>query len=211
MALQTYVKVSGISNLSDARYCAGMGVEVLGYSFDPTDAHHVLPEQYMGISAWVSGVQNAAEFNNCTPEQIEEQLALYGSVDLVQITDYRHLPLLKKLEIPLALKLNVSAYRNLDHLGDILREAQQDVAYFLIENETEEKEEEWLNVVLELADQYPVLLGFGVTPQNVLSLIENSSLKGIALQGGEETKPGFKTYDELADILEVLEIDDLES
>ena len=32
--LKTLIKVSNINNLSDARYCAGMGVEMLGFSMD---------------------------------------------------------------------------------------------------------------------------------------------------------------------------------
>ena len=32
MSLQTFVKVGEITNLSDARYCAGMGVDLLGFN-----------------------------------------------------------------------------------------------------------------------------------------------------------------------------------
>ena len=32
--LKTIVKVSEVNNLSDARYCAGMGVEYIGFSMD---------------------------------------------------------------------------------------------------------------------------------------------------------------------------------
>ena len=32
MPLKTIVKVGSITNLSDARYCAGMGVEMLGFN-----------------------------------------------------------------------------------------------------------------------------------------------------------------------------------
>ena len=34
MGLKTLVKVSEVNNLSDARYCAGMGVEMIGFSLD---------------------------------------------------------------------------------------------------------------------------------------------------------------------------------
>ena len=35
-----------------------------------------------------------------------------------------------------------------------------------------------------------------------------SKVKGISLKGGEEIRPGYKDFDELADILEALEIED---
>lgn len=210
MALRTFVKVSGVSNLSDARYCAGMGVDILGFSFDPSDQHHVIPDQYVAITEWISGVQYAAEFNACTPEEIAEQLAQYSHVDLLQVTDHRQLALLRHLQLHLILKLDVGHYNDLASLAKVMQEAQHDTQYFLLENESQYDRMDWLNDVLHLADQYPILLGFSVNADNVLSLIENSNIKGIALKGDKETKPGYKTYDELADILEVIEVDDLE-
>jgi phosphoribosylanthranilate isomerase len=38
-------------------------------------------------------------------------------------------------------------------------------------------------------------------------VLRRDDVKGIALQGGQEIRPGLKTYDELADILEMLEED----
>lgn len=209
MALKTFVKVSGVSNLSDARYCAGMGVDVLGFSFDPSEQHHVSPDQYIAITEWISGVQNTAEFTSCTPQEIEAQLAQYGNVDLLQVRDHRQLPLLKSLQLPLILKIDISAHHELASVAEVMRKAQQDVRYFLLEHESEEDKPGWLDDMLRLADQYPVLLGFGITAENVPTLIENSNIQGIALKGGEEIKPGYKSYDELADILEVIEVDDL--
>jgi phosphoribosylanthranilate isomerase len=37
------------------------------------------------------------------------------------------------------------------------------------------------------------------------SLLSNIHIKGIALQGGVEERPGLKTYDQLSNILEALE------
>lgn len=209
MSLKTFVKISGVSNLSDARYCAGMGVDVLGFSFDSSEQHQVLPDQYIAITEWISGVQNAAEFTSCTPQEIEEQLAQYGNVDLLQITDHRQLPLLKSLQLPVILKLDINTHHDLSSVAEVMREAQKDVQYFLLEYESEKDTTGWLDDILRLADQYPVLLGFGITAENVLTLIENSNIRGIALKGGEEIKPGYKSYDELADILEAIEVDDL--
>jgi len=42
---------------------------------------------------------------------------------------------------------------------------------------------------------------------NVESLFEELPLAGIALKGGDEIRAGYKDYDELADILELLEED----
>ena len=60
---------------------------------------------------------------------------------------------------------------------------------------------------MELSNEYPVILGFGINEQNAHSIAKELGLAGISLAGSSEIRPGFKDYDELADILEVLEVD----
>ncbi len=210
MALKTFVKVSGVSNLSDARYSAGMGVNILGFSFDPTDHYFVPADQYIAITGWLSGVDYAAEFTACTPKEIEQQLTEHGTVDLLQITDYHLLPWLQKLQLPIILKIDLGEIADIATLADILRDARPHVRYFLLEHEHGQDTGDWLDNMLRLADEYAILLGFGIDTDNIEAIAEQSSLKGIALKGSEEIKPGYKSYDELADILEALEVDDVD-
>ena len=62
MALKTFVKISAINNLSDARYCAGMGVDMLGFALEPTNPDSISPEKYTEIIGWLSGVKFVGEF-----------------------------------------------------------------------------------------------------------------------------------------------------
>ena len=84
MALQTFVKISNISNLSDARYCAGMMVDVLGFNIDPSSASAVSPEDFAEIAEWVAGVEFAGEFHEATMHQIKDAIKKY-EVDYVEI------------------------------------------------------------------------------------------------------------------------------
>ena len=59
--------------------------------------------------------------------------------------------------------------------------------------------------IQHLAQQTPVLLGFGFGADTIDAVLEKTQVKGISLQGSDEIKPGLKDFDELADILEVLE------
>ncbi len=208
MALKTFVKISGINNLSDARYCAGMGADILGFSFDPSDPHHLPPEQYTAITGWISGVQYAAEFNLATPLQIEQQLTQYEPADLLQVTAPAQVSALERFSLPVILKLKLNHYQDAASVVDVMQETLPFVQYFLLEK-GEEGKTNWLDEALRLASRYPVLLGFGITPDNVLPLTEGTSIKGIALQGSQEIRPGYKSFDDLADILERLEVDDL--
>jgi phosphoribosylanthranilate isomerase len=65
-----------------------------------------------------------------------------------------------------------------------------------------------LEIVKIIASRCEVLLGFGFTAESVEKVLEYTKVKGITMKGGNEIKPGIKDYDELADILERLELDD---
>jgi phosphoribosylanthranilate isomerase len=209
MALKTFVKISGINNLSDARYCAGMIVDILGFSFEPEYPNFMSPDKYTAITEWVSGVSFAAEFDESDPEQIKEILSQYPKVDFLQITKAEDLPALRLLQLPIILKIDLSTTKGAS-LTDILQQSAQDVAFYLIENSSEETQAAVLDEVLHLTTEYPILLGFGLSQDNVLEIIEKYPIKGIALKGGDEIKPGYKDFDELAEILETIEVDDLE-
>lgn len=209
MALKTFVKISGINNLSDARYCAGMIVDILGFSFEPEDPNFMEPDKYTAITEWVSGVAFAAEFDESDPARIQEILVQYPKVDFLQITNPAYLPSLGSLQIPVIMKIDVGITPG-NMLTDILQQTAPDVTFYLLENSREVNNASLLDEVLHLATEYPILLGFGLSQENVLEILERYPVKGIALKGGDEIKPGYKDFDDLADILETIEVDDLE-
>ena len=61
MALKTTVKVSKVNNLSDARYCAGMGVNQLGFNIEPDHENYTDPKSFKELADWVSGVEFVGE------------------------------------------------------------------------------------------------------------------------------------------------------
>ncbi len=208
MALNTFVKVSEISNLSDARYCAGMGVHVLGFNLEKEHPHFIDPEKYAAITGWLAGVKFAAEFDTYDVRQIEQVLTDYARIDYLQIRQPQHVALLKPLRKPIIMALDASRYEHdIVALADIMRGCRDQVSYFLVENNSSNRRPDLLNDLLHLSKQYPVLLGFGLNPDFVGSLIEQHGLAGIALRGGEEIKAGYKNFDELADILEAIEVE----
>lgn len=207
MALKTTVKVSDITNLSDARYCAGMGVEILGFCFEDKQDKFVAPDLFTALSEWLSGVKYSADFTDYSAQQIEKTLKMYKPVELLQTASSEQATLLNKLELPIILQLEASNFGSLGALADEMKRSQHNIAYFNLEN-SEDVNYLTLEDALYLAEQYPVLLGFGVTPTNVLSLVDESAIQGIALKGSNEIKPGYKDYDALAEILEQLEVDE---
>lgn len=56
------VKVNSITNLTDARFCAGMGVEMLGFSMSEKHIRHIEADKVNGITGWLSGIKVVSEF-----------------------------------------------------------------------------------------------------------------------------------------------------
>jgi len=61
------VLVRGINNLSDARYCAGMGAAGLIFTLDPALPGAIAPETVRELAGWVAGVELLGEFGPTLP------------------------------------------------------------------------------------------------------------------------------------------------
>src|SRR5690606_10565510 len=106
------------------------------------------------------------------------------------------------------LKQYLNEIKDLEKLISIASGLKENDITLLLESDNLLLEETVKSKIKELAEKVDLLLGFGITADNVENLVSELSVKGIALKAGKEIKPGFKDFDELADILEALEIED---
>ena len=209
MALKTFVKISQVNNLSDARYCAGMGVEVIGFNLVPDTPQFVAPEKFSEITEWLSGVDFAGEFEGLALQDIQQLLQNYP-LQYIQVKDQSLLPELSKEGVPIIFKIDMDQEVDFSVLEKILEAHKEQVSYFLFEGLQDAFDPALLQKILSLASEYPVLLGYGVSPENLFKLVDTYPIKGIALVGEEEIRTGYKDFDKLAEILELLEVDEFE-
>ena len=204
MALKTLVKISNVTNLSDARYCAGMGVDMLGFSMDVDSPNYMDPKKFSEIRGWVAGVQIVGETTATDPEVIEQLLESYQP-DLLQIDEAALLPYLSTFGKPLILFVDLEQF-TLDKLDTYFQTGTTGADYILLESNSAIHLDEELKTALQrLATRYPILLGTGISARNVHDLLDTLPVRGIALSGGTEERPGNKEFGELMDILEALE------
>ena len=83
MALKTKVKINRITNLTDARYCSGMYVDILGFSLEEGAPNYISPIQFQEITGWIAGIDFAAEFTDSDAYTIERRLADYPSISWI--------------------------------------------------------------------------------------------------------------------------------
>lgn len=96
MSLSVTVKVSNIKDLSNARYCAGMGVAYLG--FNPNE---ISGEKAKEISNWITGVQTVLEYGNRPINNLKYDLESYGAA-LVETSDIETVGYCIQEKIPVA-------------------------------------------------------------------------------------------------------------
>lgn len=188
------VYVRSVTNLSDARYCAGMGVDLLGFCLDESQLDYVSAELVQGILGWTAGVKWVAEFGaniafNHIAAVVNELKPDFISVPFrTDVLD---------LNVPIIFKMDVSTD---------LKVYPPVGSYLLLENSTLAQSLYYSNFLTkELTEMYQLIIGAGVTPQNVDEIFQVYKPYAIALKGGTEIAPGLKNFDHLAEILEAIE------
>lgn len=199
MALKTFVKVSSVNNLSDARYCAGMEVNLIGFNLEEDNKNYISPDNQKELAEWLSGVQYVGEFENYSIEKVQSTIENY-SLDYIQTAAISDIETLSALGMPVILKIDIA------QLVDLKKDLP--IAYLLVTSEDDQIDDGQMDAIKNSSASYKILLGFGIDHQNVETVLSKTQVAGIALQGGDELRPGYKDYDELADILETLEVED---
>ncbi len=194
MSLKKFVKISGVSNLSDARYCSGMMVNILGFNTDPTSEDYVSPETFRDITGWVSGIQTCGEFGNQGLEEIKAGVQNYD-FDLVETARIDLLPELESINKPLVLNISSDFQKTIERT-----QSAGKYCILRIENINEVA-----SVYSELSDFSNLILDTEFTVDKVQSI--GTDWFGIQLKGTPEEQPGFKDYGLIMDVLELLEED----
>jgi phosphoribosylanthranilate isomerase len=205
MALKTKVKINRITNLTDARYCSGMYVDILGFCLEAGSAQYVSPTQFQEITGWISGIDYAGEFSDLDAYSIERLLGDYPSITWIESEDLETLLQLKPLGKKLIYRVKLE---ELDTLFTKIELLQEHEINLLVTSTTESIVIDNDSIINKFSSQLNLFLGAGITPATANSLCELPGLYGFALDGGDEIKPGLRDFDQLAAILESLELED---
>jgi phosphoribosylanthranilate isomerase len=202
MALKTTVKINHVTNLSNARYCAGMGVEMIGFDLNKHHPNFVEAKKAQEIAGWLSGVSIVGELTH-SPEIV---LADYP-LDMLEINSPHLFHEFVGSGAPLLYRFAVDNVETLAFAKEALESYRLSINYFLIESYFLKIDQQVADLLKQLSEAYPLLIGFGVTATNVHEVLDYISPAGIALNGSPEISAGLKDFDELAEILEAIEIE----
>lgn len=186
--LKTLVKVSGVNNLSNARYCAGMGVDMLGFDMDSMPI-----EQFNEIKNWVSGVKIVGESKSENVDFILEKIAQFRP-DLIEIDNLETaIELYHLSDIEIILNENVIK-------GNLLY--PENIQYLHFQSIDNAKIEHYF----EDRGLPKLIISAKNLTENNIEITGNKF--GISINSDAEERPGFSNFENTMEILESLETDD---
>lgn len=202
MALATAIKISGVNHLTDARYCAGMHVDMLGFCLEETSPRFLSPDLFRDITGWISGIDLVAEFSTSNTSTIQEALKLYPGITHVECEELESLLPLRGKNLGLIYKTSIDRLMHQQELFEKLKD-QNITLHFTSQYNI--LNIDYQNFILNASSYSSIYLGFGIKAENAKRLSQMPGVKGLVLDAGDEIKPGLRDFEQLADILESLE------
>lgn len=205
MSFLSNIKISNVTNLSDARYAAAVGINYIGFCFDSDSTNYIAPIKAKEMIDWITGSHIVAEFGNQSLDEIKDISELLN-VDVIELNNTilpDELPCLEKAIIK---KIDLSVYT----LAQLNTELQAYKNYcdafhlFTSQNNIAIPE----NDLIDVCANYKIIWGLPVTNNTVLAIINGVKPYAINVSGGQEEKAGIKDFDELNDLLEVITQED---
>ncbi len=200
------VLVRGINNLSDARYCAGMGAQGLIFTLDANLPGAVDAATARELAGWVAGVDIIGEFGHVAGAEINrlvEECGLTG-VLLSLHRDRQAWPeglaVPAVIEVPMAIVLKQSLLEAT--IADLAAAFPQGFALFTTPPHPYPADYAYWH---DLARQAPLWLAGPPDPTEAADLAEQVHPAGLILAGGNELKPGLRDFTELEAVFEALE------
>lgn len=205
MSFLSNIKISNVTNLSDARYAAAVGINYIGFCFDSESTNYIAPIKAKEMIDWITGSHIVAEFGNQSLDEIKDISELLN-VDVIELNNTILPDELPSLEKAIIKKIDISIY-NLTQLNTELQAYKNYCDAFhlftTLNNLTIPE-----NDLINICANYKIIWGLPITNSSVLNIINGFKPYAINVSGGQEEKAGIKDFDELNDLLEVITQED---
>lgn len=194
MRFLTKIKLSRITNLSDARYAAAAGFEAISFCFDQTDPRFISPVVAKQIIEWTSGIECIGEFHGDKPDIINEVVQLIG-LHKVQLRGDYTTEEINSIQVPVILEMDETPVAVLPERV----EAVQVVVH---------TSEAWKYMVAGQTSVSLILAPTFEAPALIKQLLEEAPPYSLSLTAGDEDQTGMRDFEDLDKLLELLLTED---
>jgi len=213
--LKTKVKASQVTNLTDGRYFAAWEVEWIGFNFELGTDTSVDIQKMKEIRDWLEGPSFVGEFGLTNAETIRET-ATFLELDYVQINHFTEVETAKAIkDIPIIKEILILKEEDNSTVQSTMTAFNPYVKFFLLDftksgiSWEEIKSGKYLDfyTLKQICQDYAVILSVDLNTDNLTEVMETLNPYGLNLTGGEEEKVGFKSFDDIDEIIEALYIE----
>ena len=213
------LKVCGITQLEDARYLAGEGVDYLGFIQHEDSPRYIAPEKVAEMNDWIYGPAPVGVFVNETAEAINETAEAAG-FEMVQLHGTETPETCAAVERPVIKAIRVRHDAASDQLRRLMEPYADIVDYFLLDTHDSSvwggtgESFNW-RLARELGSEFPIFLAGGIDADNVERAIHTMRPYAIDLSSSLESAPGQKSFEKVDAFLKAFrrvneELDDVE-
>lgn len=205
MSFLTKVKFSNVTNLSDARYAAAVGIEYIGFCFDTASTDYIAPIKAKEMIDWITGSNIVAEFGHQSLEEIKDISELLN-VDAVELNNNILPDELPEIGKAIIKKIDVNKYTKDQLEKEITAYAKYCDAFHLYASGKPENYD--CEQLVELCKKHQIIWGLDVSKQTIINTINSFKPFAINVSGGTEEQVGIKDFDELNELLEMITLED---
>ncbi|MBI2022449.1 phosphoribosylanthranilate isomerase [Candidatus Daviesbacteria bacterium] len=181
------MKICGVKNLDTALTAINAGASFLGFNFVHTSRNYIKKEKAKEIVDQIKGrVQIVGVFQNESVERVKEIVAEVG-LDLVQLHGSEDNTYCQSLGKPVIKAFMIPQDFDVEEVEEQMDQYQ--VGYYMVDRE-KRGEGEILNPakVKILAEEYPLFLAGGLTPENIGQILETVKPFAVDVSSGVETE-----------------------
>ena len=203
------LKICGITNLADARYCAGAGADYLGFIQYERSPRYIAPKVAHDIIEWIYGSETVGVFVNAAVDEVNEAVDTAG-FDLAQLHGDESPWECSQIQVPVIKAFRVKPDTNLDRLRGSIEEYMPFVQHILLDTHHPDQYGgtgatfDW-SIAQKLAPDYPLFLAGGISTENLQSAVELVQPFGVDVSSSLEASPGLKDMDKLMDFFGIFQ------
>jgi phosphoribosylanthranilate isomerase len=211
--LKLKIKASQITNLTDARYFAAKEVEWLSFNFAEKTENYIEPMRARAMFDWVEVPHLIGEFSGFDTEGVNFYAESWG-LKAVQVGENTEVFDLKSNYI--LKEITVDAASTAEELSRQMLPFKNIVVAFELnfeKNNLSFSDLKSKRGPLSINDLFGLCEAFKIILNIDFQLVELEEIMdlnpfGLSLKGGEEERVGVKSFDELDDIFDKLEIEE---
>lgn len=196
------LKICGITNLADARFCAAAGADYLGFVQYEGSPRHIAPAAAAEIIAWMYGPKAVGVFVNAPAEEINRTVEEAG-FEFVQLHGVEPPETCAAVERPVIKALHVGPETTADDLRRLMDLYAPHVDAFLLDTKRADawggtgERFDW-RIARALAGEHRLFLAGGLDADNVAEAVRTVRPYAVDLSSSLEYEPGRKDFDKLS-------------